>query len=119
MAKAVKRGELWLVRLDPAEGHEMQKTRPALILQNDASNEHSSVTIIAPLTTQGIERCYPNEAIITATAASLPRTSKVLLNHLRSVDQRRLLKRLGRITAVEQHHVDEALSISLGLVPLE
>jgi mRNA-degrading endonuclease toxin of MazEF toxin-antitoxin module len=48
----------------------MQKTRPALILQNDTSNAHSSVTIIAPLTTQGIERCYPNEALITATTAA-------------------------------------------------
>ena len=115
----MKRGELWLVRFDPAEGHEMRKTRPALVLQNDATNAHSPTTIVAPLTTQGIEHCYPNEALITSTIASVPRTSKVLLNHVRAVDQRRLIKRLGKITATEQLRVNEAVSISLGLVPLD
>lgn len=97
----------------------MQKTRPALILQNDVTNQYSSITIIAPVTTQHIERCYPNEAVLVSTSQGLPRTSKVLLNHVRSVDKARLLKRLGTITSDEQRAVDEALLISLGLTPLD
>jgi mRNA interferase MazF len=45
-----KRGEIYLVNFDPTVGSEIQKTRPALILQNDISNQHSPITIVAALT---------------------------------------------------------------------
>lgn len=45
-----RRGEIYLVSSDPTVGHEIQKTRPALIVQNDISNEHSPITIVAAIT---------------------------------------------------------------------
>jgi len=58
--KAPKRGEIWLVNFDPTIGSEINKTRPALIIQNDIGNTYSPVTIVAALTsaTPG-EKIYP------------------------------------------------------------
>jgi mRNA interferase MazF len=47
-----KRGEVYLVNFDPTIGSEIQKTRPALILQNDIANQHSPITIVAAITSQ-------------------------------------------------------------------
>ena len=45
-----KRGEIYLTALDPTVGPEIQKTRPALVIQNDTSNRLSQTTIVAPVT---------------------------------------------------------------------
>ena len=55
----VKRGEIWLVNLDPTIGHEIKKSRPAVIIQNDIGNKYSPITIIAPITSQNTEKIYP------------------------------------------------------------
>jgi mRNA interferase MazF len=47
-----KRGEVYLVSFDPTVGAEIQKTRPALVLQNDVSNDYSPITIVAAITSQ-------------------------------------------------------------------
>ncbi len=47
-----RRGEIYLVAFDPTIGHEIQKTRPALVIQNDISNEHSPITIVAAISSQ-------------------------------------------------------------------
>ena len=60
-----RRGEIYLVSFDPAVGSEMQKTRPALILQNDIANRHSPITIVAALTSQFEEPLYLTEVLIT------------------------------------------------------
>jgi len=104
-----KRGEVWLVNLDPTIGHEIKKSRPALVIQNDVGNEFSPITIIAPITSQGFEKVYPIEVPI-----NLKKKSKILLNQIRAVDKRRLLKRMTKLDSMQE--VDEALKISLGLL---
>ena len=59
-----KRGEIYLTALDPALGHEIKKTRPTLIIQNDISNQYGSTTIVAAITSKVSTPPYPNEAII-------------------------------------------------------
>ncbi|MBI2147892.1 type II toxin-antitoxin system PemK/MazF family toxin [Candidatus Woesearchaeota archaeon] len=115
----VKRGEIWLVNLDPTVGHEIKKTRPALVIQNDIGNAHSSLTIVAPLTSQHVDKTYPTEAFLSAIDSKLGKDSKILLNQLRSVDKRRLLRKIGTISARIQENVDEALKVSLGLVKID
>jgi len=48
----IRRGEIYLVQLDPTIGGEINKTRPALIIQNDVGNQYSPLTIVAPITSQ-------------------------------------------------------------------
>src|SRR3990167_1804393 len=92
----IKRGEIWLVNLDPTLGHEIKKSRPALIIQNDIGNKYSPITIIAPITSQDIEKIYPIEVLLLKKSSGLDKDSKVLLNQIRAVDKRRLMKKLGR-----------------------
>jgi mRNA interferase MazF len=54
-----KRGEIYLVSFEPTIGAEIKKTRPALILQNDISNEYSPITIVAAISSQFDETLYP------------------------------------------------------------
>jgi mRNA interferase MazF len=82
--KVPKRGELYLVNFDSTIGSEMQKTRPALIIQNDIANAHSPVTIVAAITTYNGGKLYPTEVEIEAPAGGLDRDSVILLNQVRT-----------------------------------
>jgi mRNA interferase MazF len=106
------------VNLDPAVGAEIRKTRPALVIQNDISNRHSPVTIVAAITSKFGDPPYPTEVILEPEESGLPLRSAVLLNQIRTVDRQRLVKRLGRAAAATMVQVDRALQISLGLIRL-
>lgn len=113
--RIVKRGDIWQVNLDPTIGHEIQKSRPAVIIQNDVGNEHSPITIIAPLTTQGLEKVYPVEVLLTEDNSTIERVSKVLLDQIRAIDKKRLIRKEGTVTKQTMREVNEAIRISLGL----
>ena len=111
-----RRGEVWLVSFDPTIGAEIKKTRPALVLQNDIANRYSPVTIVAAITSQFEERIYPTEVLIKAPEAGLTADSVALLNQIRSIDRRRLVRRLGAVRPATMTNVERALMISLGFV---
>lgn len=113
-----KRGEIYLVRFDPAVGHEIKKTRPALVLQNNIGNEYSLTTIIAAITSKVSDRPYPVEVVIDPGRAGLKAHSTVRLDQVRTVDRGRLIKRLGEIDSEEMERVEQALQISLGLADI-
>lgn len=114
----VKRGEIWLVNLDPTIGYEIKKSRPGVIIQNDVGNKYSPITIIAPLTSQKLEHIYPFEVLLAEKSSGLEKDSKVLLNQIRAVDKKRLLRRLGKVDSETLFKIDEAIKISLGLLKL-
>jgi len=107
-----KRGEVYLVNFDPTQGAEIKKTRPALILQNDIANRHSPITIVAALTSQFEEPLYPTEVLLQAPEGGLGADSVVLLNQIRSIDRRRLIRRLGALKPETIRQVEHALLIS-------
>ncbi|MGH7310575.1 MAG: type II toxin-antitoxin system PemK/MazF family toxin [Candidatus Rokuibacteriota bacterium] len=123
MAKAAqvippRRGEVYLVSLDPAVGAEVRKTRPAVVVQNDPANRRSPITIVAAVTSQFEEPLYPTEVLVRAPEGGLSTDSVVLLNQIRSVDRRRVIRRLGALKSETMREVDRALLLSLGLVEL-
>lgn len=112
-----KRGEIYLTALDPTVGSEIQKTRPALVIQNDATNEFSSTTIVAPITSKVRVPLSPTHVLVAADKATgLSALSMVLLNQIRTVDRRHLVKRLGAADAPTMELVNESIEISLGLI---
>jgi mRNA interferase MazF len=111
-----RRGEVYLVAFDPTIGAEIQKTRPALIVQTDIANRHSPITIVAALTSQFDEALYPTEVLIQSPEGWLSLPSVVLLNQIRSIDKRPLVRRLGVLTPATMARVDRAILISLGSV---
>ena|SRR5438093_2463748 len=114
----VRRGGVYLVNFDPTVGVEIQKTRPALIIQNDIGNRYSQLTIVAAITSQYEEPLARYKVLIKASEGGMKVNSVVLLNQIRSIDKRRLIKRLGTLSAETMRRVDQAVMISLGLVKL-
>ncbi|HEX6037145.1 type II toxin-antitoxin system PemK/MazF family toxin [Longimicrobium sp.] len=94
-----ERFEVYLVTLDPTVGSEIRKTRPCLIISPDDMNRHLATVIVAPMTTKG--RTYPTRVPCQFQG----KTGEIVLDQLRTVDQSRLVKRLGRITVVERKSV--------------
>lgn len=110
------RGEIYLVRFDPTVGAEIRKTRPALIIQNDIGNKEAATTIVAAITSKFGPHLYPIEVLIRTGEGGLGIDSVVRLDQIRSVDKRRLVKRLGRVSQATLHQVGQAIVLSLDLV---
>lgn len=85
--------EVFLVALDPALGHEIKKARPCVVISPDEMNHSLATVMIAPMTTKS--HAYPTR--IPVTFAHTP--GWVVLDQIRTVDKRRLVKRLGRLEA--------------------
>lgn len=113
-----KRGDVYLVSFDPTVGAEIRKTRPALVLQNDVANRWSPITIVAAITSKFKEPLYPTEVRLRPPEGGLSAEGVVLLNQIRSIDRRRLIRRLGMLRSSTMVGVDRALQISMGLVEI-
>ena len=112
-----RRGEIYLVEFDPARGHEIQKTRPAVIVQNDVSNRNSPVTIVAAVSSQIADSAHPRDVpIAPGGKTGLNKAAAAILNQIRSIDQDRLVRRLGEVDDATMRRIDAALKISLGFV---
>jgi len=88
---AVRRGEVFLVDLDPTRGGEIRKTRPCVVVSPNELNRHLLTVIVAPLTTGG--HPYPFRGACRFGG----RAGSVVLDQIRTVDHERLLRRLGRL----------------------
>ncbi len=113
-----KRGEIYWVNFNPTIGAEINKTRPALVIQNDINNRHSSMTIVAAITSKCDGRVFSFEVMLDDSDCGLVQKSMVLLNQIRAVDKQRLIKKIGRLNADKMFLVNRALAISLGLVEI-
>lgn len=95
----VKRFDVFLVNLNPTAGSEIKKTRPCLIISPDELNRHIATVIVAPMTTKG--QMYPTRIECEFEGKS----GQIVLDQLRTVDKRRLVRRLGRIDKDTQQSV--------------
>ncbi len=111
-----KRGEVYIVTLDPTRGAEIRKTRPAVVIQNDVDNRYSPITIVVPITSKFDEKIYPTEVLVPAPEGGLKVDSIISVNQLRAVDKERLGRRLGALKPATMTLVNEAIAISLALI---
>ena len=88
----VRRGEVFLVDINPTRGGEIRKARPCVVVSPDELNEHLSTFIVAPLTTGGHQ--YPFRIACRFGG----RVGHVVLDQIRTVDRLRLVRRLGRLS---------------------
>jgi mRNA interferase MazF len=110
------RGEIWLADLSPRHGTEPGKARPVLIVQSQAllDAEHPS-TYVIPLTTNLIEDAEPLR-IRVAAAGGLPRESDLLMDQLRAIDNKRLVRGpLVRLPASKMKLIGSALLEMVGI----
>lgn len=111
----VDRGTVVLVELDPTAGHEQRGVRPCIAVSDPAVNSDQRFPLIAvvPVTgTPGDGALYP---ALSPGKSGLRKASVALIDHLRSIDKRRIRRVFGRVTMEELAAVDQGLELFLGL----
>ena len=111
----MKRGDVYRVRLDPTEGREIRKTRPAVVVSNNIACRFDSVIQIVPITRLPERELRPYESSISSDSSGLSKPSRAVANQIRTVGRHRLDKRVGRLASDELRHLDRAVTIQLGL----
>ncbi len=105
-----RRGEVFRVSFDPSIGGEIQKTRPAVVMSNDAANRILNRMVMVPLSSK-IDRVYPAEAIVSVAG----RESKAMADQIATVSKLRLRQKLGQLSAADVERVEDAVLLHLGI----
>ena len=112
----VHRGEVFYADLSPVVGSEQGGVRPVLIVQNEIGNRHSPTVIAAAITSRLDKTRLPTHINIRAADTGLAKDSVVLLEQIRTIDKKRLKERMGELETGDMSRVNNALSISFGLL---
>lgn len=115
----MRRGEIVTVSLDPVRGSETHKTRPAVVVSNDAANATATrlgrgVITVVPVTSS-ISRVYPFQVLLPASHTRLARDSKAQAEQVRSVAVERIGSSVGQLPDSLLAELDRALRVHLGL----
>ena len=106
----MKRGEVWWVQFDPAVGSEIKKTRPAIIISNDAANRNLARVMVMPLTSNTTQ-VYPGEALVTVA----DQQSKAMADQIMAADKARLTRLVGSLSKPDLLAAEDAIRVQLGL----
>ncbi|MCX8131266.1 MAG: type II toxin-antitoxin system PemK/MazF family toxin [Clostridia bacterium] len=112
----IKRGDIFYADLSPVVGSEQGGVRPVLIVQNDTGNKYSPTVIAAAITSQINKAKLPTHIEISAQEYGLMKDSVILLEQIRTIDKQRLREKIGHLDDELMDKVNEALSISFGLI---
>jgi mRNA interferase MazF len=105
-----RRGEVWWVSFDPSIAGEIRKTRPAIVLSNNAANAVLNRVIVVPLTSQ-TEKLYPGEALVTLN----DQQSKAKADQIATASKQRLRDRMGILSSADLAAVEKAVLLHLGI----
>ncbi len=111
----MKRGEIYFAALDPTVGAEIQKTRPVVVVSNNAANRAASVVTVVPLASS-VARVFPFEVLLPASRTGLTKDSKAMAQQVRTIDKARLNARpAGALQPGDESALDKALRLHLAL----
>lgn len=111
----MNRGRVVLVGLDPTVGHEQRGLRPCIAVSDPAVNDDQRFPLIAVVPVSGKRgegALYP---MLSPGISGLTKTSYALIDHIRSIDKRRIRRVFGQVSASELETIDQGLGLFLGL----
>ena len=111
----MRRGDVYLADLSPVQGSEQGGIRPCLVIQNNIYNKYSPVIIIATITSKKFTKEFPTNVFISKKESKLNKDSTIMLNQIRTIDKRRIIKRIGTLDNLTMNKVDRAIKVSLSL----
>lgn len=115
----MRRGDIVTVNLDPALGSEASKSRPAVVVSNDAANATATrlgrgVITVVPVTSN-TDRIYPFQVLLPAVVTGLRNDSKAQAEQIRSVALEHIGRKIGRLHPELLTELDAALRTHLSL----
>jgi mRNA interferase MazF len=115
----MRRGEVYLVNLEPSQGAEANKSRPVIVVSNDAANIVATrngvgVITVVPVTSN-VTRVYPFQVLLGVDEGGLDRESKAQTEHLRAIDVSRFGRRLGSLQTSTVRKLEDAIRVHLAL----
>ncbi len=106
----MRRGDVYWVNVEPAGGGEIKKSRPAVIVSNDAANRAANRVQVVPLTSN-VERVRPWEALVHLKG----RPAKAMADQIRTVAKEHLGSQEGALSRIDLLAVEQAIRVQLGL----
>jgi mRNA interferase MazF len=111
----IKRGEIWLVNLDPTQGSEQAGTRPIIIYQNETISKYTVTIISIPLTTN-IKRAGLPTCVLIPKNGALKNDSVALCHQMRVLDKTRFIHKIGELDKITLENIDKCILFTLGIV---
>jgi|SRR5579871_5807803 len=106
----VKRGDVWWVTFDASVGGEVQKTRPAVVISNNAANGALNRVVVVPLTSN-TAKVYPGEAVINVGG----KPAKAMADQIATASKQRLSNRMDGLASADMRKVEDAILLHLAI----
>ena len=111
----IHKGDVFFCNLDPTFGYEQRGARPVVVLQNDTANDRLKTIMVAPLTSNLKAKNYLLTVFVEAKSSGLPKDSVILLFQIRTLDKRRLERKIAHLDDTIMEQVDQAIHIAFDL----
>jgi|SRR3954470_7379597 mRNA interferase MazF len=106
----IRKGDVWWVRFDPSLGGEIRKTRPAIVVSNDAANAALNRVVVVPLSSN-TTKVYPAEALVNIAGKS----SKAMADQITTASKLRLSNCMGAVSRPDLRAVEDAILLHLAI----
>ena len=111
----MKRGEIYFMNIDPTVGQEIRKTRPVVIVSNNANNKVSATITVIPITSN-VTKVFPFEVFIAVSESGLPKDSKAQCQQIRTVSVQRIMShKIGALKSATLEKINAGIRLHLSV----